>query len=122
MSGLGWLSFLLVGLIAGWAAERLMGRNHTLLMNLGVGVVGAYLGAFLFRLLGLTSTGFIGALVVAIIGSVVLLAIVGMVRKRRLTAAHGAGSSGGAEPASVSSRSRRAVSAARGLEKRASAR
>ena len=81
MSGLGWLSFLLVGLIAGWAAERLMGRNHTLLMNLGVGVVGAYLGAFLFRLLGLTSTGFIGALVVAIISSVVLLAIVGMVRK-----------------------------------------
>ena len=81
MSGLGWLSFLLVGLIAGWAAERLMGRNHTLLMNLGVGVVGAYLGAFLFRLLGLTSTGFIGALVVAILGSVVLLAIVGMVRK-----------------------------------------
>jgi len=82
MSGLGWLSFLLVGLIAGWAAERLMGRNHTLLINLGVGVVGAYLGAFLFRLLGLTSTGFIGALVVAIIGSVVLLAIVGAVRKR----------------------------------------
>jgi len=82
MSGLGWLSFLLVGLIAGWAAEKLMGREHTLLMNLAVGVVGAYLGAFLFRLLGLTTTGFIGALVVAIIGSVVLLAIVGAVRKR----------------------------------------
>ena len=80
---MGWLSFLLVGLIAGWAAERLMGRNHTLLMNLGVGVVGAYLGAFLFRLLGLTSTGFIGALVVAIIGSVVLLAIVGALSGRR---------------------------------------
>jgi uncharacterized membrane protein YeaQ/YmgE (transglycosylase-associated protein family) len=82
MSGLGWLSFLLVGLIAGWAAERLMGRQHTLLMNLVVGVIGAYVGAFLFRLLGLTSTGFIGALVVAIVGSVVLLAIVGAVRKR----------------------------------------
>jgi len=82
MSGLGWLSFLLVGLIAGWVAEKLMGRDHTLLMNLGVGVVGAYIGAFLFRLLGLTSTGFVGALVVAIIGSVVLLAIVGAVRKR----------------------------------------
>jgi uncharacterized membrane protein YeaQ/YmgE (transglycosylase-associated protein family) len=82
MSGLGWLSFLLVGLIAGWAAERLMGRQHTLLMNLVVGVVGAYLGAFLFRLLGLSTTNFIGALVVAIIGSVVLLAIVGAVRRR----------------------------------------
>ena len=52
-------------------------------MNLVVGVVGAYLGAFLFRLLGLAATGFIGALVVAIVGSVVLLAIVGAVRKRR---------------------------------------
>jgi uncharacterized membrane protein YeaQ/YmgE (transglycosylase-associated protein family) len=83
MSGLGWLSFLLVGLIAGWAAERLMGREHTLLINLVVGVIGAYVGAFLFRLLGLTSTGFIGALVVAIIGSVVLLAVVGAVQKRR---------------------------------------
>lgn len=83
MSGLGWLSFLLVGLIAGWAAERIMGREHTLLMNLVVGVVGAYVGAFLFRLLGLASTGFIGALVVAIIGSVVLLAIVGAVSRRR---------------------------------------
>ena len=83
MSGLGWLSFLLVGLIAGWAAERIMGREHTLVINLVVGVVGAYIGAFLFRLLGLTSTGFIGALVVAIIGSVVLLAIAGAVQKRR---------------------------------------
>ena len=83
MSGLGWLSFLLVGLIAGWAAERLMGREHTLLINLVVGVVGAYLGAFLFRLLGLATTGFVGTLVVAIIGSVVLLAIVGAVQKRR---------------------------------------
>jgi uncharacterized membrane protein YeaQ/YmgE (transglycosylase-associated protein family) len=83
MSGLGWLSFLLVGLIAGWAAERLMGREHTLLINLVVGVIGAYVGAFLFRLLGLTSTGFIGALVVAIVGSVVLLAVVGAVQRRR---------------------------------------
>ena len=82
MSGLGWLSFLLVGLIAGWVAEKVMGREHTLIMNLVVGVIGAYVGAFLFWLLGLTSTGFIGALVVAIIGSVVLLALVGAVNKR----------------------------------------
>lgn len=82
MSGLGWLSFLLVGLIAGWAAERLMGRDHGLVMNLIVGVVGAYLGAFIFSLLGLTSTGFIGALVTAIVGAVVLLGIVGALRGR----------------------------------------
>ena len=82
MSGLGWLSFLIVGLIAGWVAETIMKRDHGLLQNLVVGVVGAYVGAILFRLLGLTSTGFVGALVVAIIGSVVLLAVVGAVRRR----------------------------------------
>ena len=44
MSGLGWLSFLIVGLIAGWVAEKVMKRDHGLIMNLVVGVVGAYLG------------------------------------------------------------------------------
>ena len=82
MGGLGWISFLLIGLIAGWIADKLMGRDNTLLMNLVVGVVGAYVGAFLFRLLGLTSTGIVGALIIAIVGSVALLAIVGAVRKR----------------------------------------
>lgn len=82
MSGLGWISFLIVGLIAGWVADKVMKRGHGLVENLVVGVVGAYLGAFLFRLLGLASTGFVGALVVAIVGSIVLLAIVGAIRGR----------------------------------------
>ena len=82
MSGLGWLSFLIVGLIAGWVADKVMQRGHGLIENLVVGVVGAYLGAFLFRILGLAATGFVGALVIAIVGSVVLLAIVGALRKR----------------------------------------
>lgn len=82
MSGLGWLSFLIVGLIAGWVADKVMKRGHGLVENLVVGVIGAYVGAFLFRLFGLASTGFVGALVVAIVGSVVLLAIVGAVRGR----------------------------------------
>jgi uncharacterized membrane protein YeaQ/YmgE (transglycosylase-associated protein family) len=82
MSGLGWLSFLFVGLIAGWIAEKVMSRSHGLVINLIVGVIGAYLGAFLFRLFGLVTTGFIGALVVATIGAIVLLAIVGAVRSR----------------------------------------
>ena len=82
MEGFGWLSFLLIGLIAGWIAEQVMGRSQGLLTNLIVGVIGAYLGAFLFSLLGLGASGFIGALVVATIGAIVLLAIVGMVRGR----------------------------------------
>ena len=81
--GIGWLAFLIVGLLAGWIAEKIMGRDQGLLTNLIVGVIGAYLGAFLFSLFVDDATvGFWGALIVAIIGAVILLWIVGMVRRR----------------------------------------
>ena len=82
MSGLGWISFLIVGLIAGWIANQVMKRGNGLLENLVVGVVGAYVGALLFWVFGLAATGFVGALGIAIVGSVVLLWIVDAVRKR----------------------------------------
>lgn len=80
MEGIGWISFLIIGLIAGFVAEKVMARSHGLLTNLVVGVIGAYLGAILFSLLGLGASGFIGTLVVATIGAIALLAIVGWFR------------------------------------------
>ncbi len=81
MEGIGWFAFLIIGLLAGWIAEKVMSRNHGLIMNLIVGVIGAYLGAFLFSLVGLGSTGgFIGSLIVATLGAIVLLWIVGKIR------------------------------------------
>ncbi len=79
---MGWIVFLFIGLLAGWIAEKIMHRDHGLLTNLVVGVIGAYLGAFLFSLLGIGAGGFIGSLIVAVIGAVLLLWIVGMVRGR----------------------------------------
>lgn len=58
-----------------------MSRNHGLLMNLVVGVVGAYVGAFIFSV-GPPGRGLIGALVVATIGAIALLALVGVIRGR----------------------------------------
>lgn len=81
MAGIGWISFLIIGLIAGFIAEKVMARSHGLIINLVVGVIGAYLGAILFGLLGLGAKSFIGALVVATIGAIALLAIVGWFRK-----------------------------------------
>ena len=44
MAGIGWISFLIIGLIAGFIAEKVMARSHGLVTNLIVGVIGAYLG------------------------------------------------------------------------------
>ncbi len=81
---IGWIAFLFVGLIAGWIAEQIMGREHGLLMNLLVGIVGAYLGALIAHLLGISpGDSFLGALVIATLGAVLLLFIVGAIRGRR---------------------------------------
>ncbi len=83
MLGLGLFSFLIVGVIAGYVATNLTGRNHTLVQNLLTGIVGAYLGGALFWVIGLRATGFIGAIVVATIGSIVLLYLLDRFHKNR---------------------------------------
>jgi uncharacterized membrane protein YeaQ/YmgE (transglycosylase-associated protein family) len=76
------LGFLIIGLIAGWLAETIMkGRGAGLVVNLIVGVIGAYLGGLLFGFLGLSMHGLIGSLISATVGAVVLLFLVGLFKK-----------------------------------------
>jgi uncharacterized membrane protein YeaQ/YmgE (transglycosylase-associated protein family) len=80
------LAWIIVGLIAGWLAERITGRNHGLLTNLIVGIVGAFVGGFLFSsLLGFRYEEGLNlpSIVVATVGAVVLLALLGGFRTRR---------------------------------------
>src|SRR5437762_5826783 len=73
MSGLGLIWFLLIGLIAGWLAGRVMrGGGYGLVGDLIVGVIGALLGGWLFGLLGISAGGLIGALITAFVGAAVL--------------------------------------------------
>ena len=76
----GLLGALLIGILAGWIAE--MARDHRLLTNLAVGVIGSFVGAFLAHALGFTYAGFLPSLAVSAIGAVVLLLIVGLIRGR----------------------------------------
>ena len=80
------IAWIVVGLLAGWLAERITGRNHGLLMNLVVGIVGAFVGGFLVSsLLGFQYTeGFnLPSIVVATVGAIVLLAVFGGFQNRR---------------------------------------
>ncbi len=69
--------FLLIGLIAGWLAGKITkGSGFGVASDIGLGVVGAFVGGFLFRLVGLSAGGTIGTLIMATVGAVVLVYIV----------------------------------------------
>ena len=74
---------VIIGILAGWVAEQVLGREHGLVTNLIVGVVGAFLGAFIASALNIGFAGFWGSLLVSTVGAIVLLALVGMFRGRR---------------------------------------
>ena len=78
------LWFLIIGLIAGWLAGQFVkGGGYGLVGDLIVGVVGAFIGGFLFRALGLSAYGLIGNLVVATVGAVVLLVIIRAIKRAK---------------------------------------
>ncbi|MFZ5673812.1 MAG: GlsB/YeaQ/YmgE family stress response membrane protein [Pseudomonadota bacterium] len=85
--GVGWIGTLLIGGIAGWIAEKLTKSDMGVLMNIVVGIIGAYIGGFLANALGLRlgeifSGWFWGNLLVAVVGAVILLVVVKMFRGR----------------------------------------
>lgn len=84
---MGILSWILVGLVAGWAADELMrGDSYGILGNMIIGILGAILGGFIASAVfgaGDALTGFnLPTLIVAFLGAVILLWIVGLFRRR----------------------------------------
>jgi uncharacterized membrane protein YeaQ/YmgE (transglycosylase-associated protein family) len=91
MPGVGFFGMLIVGALAGWIAERAMNRDHSLLTNILVGIAGSFVGGTLAGILGIQFYGFLGNLVVAIIGAVIILWFFG----RREAATHPPAQTGG---------------------------
>lgn len=74
--------FLLVGAVAGWIASNVMrGGSLGLLGNIIVGIVGAFIGGSLLRVIGIYAYGLLGSIVTATIGAVVLLWVIGILKK-----------------------------------------
>lgn len=78
-------SFLLIGIIAGGLAGRLMrGGGFGRLGNIGVGIVGAFGGGFLFGLAPFSvEVGLIGCPIAAAVGAVVLLFLISLIKKAK---------------------------------------
>ena len=83
MSGQGILVILLVGLIAGWLAGKIVqGTGFGLVGDIAIGIVGAFIASWLLPRLGIgLGVGLIRAIIDATIGAIVLLVIIRLVRR-----------------------------------------
>ena len=81
---MGIIGWIVIGIVAGWLAEKVMGRSHGLVTNLIVGVVGALIGSFIAgQFLGMDVGGFnVITLLVAFLGACLLLFLLGLVKRR----------------------------------------
>ena len=82
MNGVGVFSAVVIGILAGWIAELVLQRRHGLFTTLIVGVIGSFIGAFIAGRLNILVYDWVGRLVVSTLGSIVLLAILGLLGRR----------------------------------------
>lgn len=78
------LTWLIVGLIAGVLASLVMGgTGYGLIGDIIIGIVGAFVGGWLFRMLGVAVPlgGIAGTILVAFVGAVVLLFLIRLIRR-----------------------------------------
>ncbi len=76
---------IIVGLIAGFLASKIMKTNTSLLTELILGIVGAVVGGFIASLIGLGDlmTGFnLTSIIVALIGAIIVIAVYRLIRRK----------------------------------------
>jgi uncharacterized membrane protein YeaQ/YmgE (transglycosylase-associated protein family) len=72
----GIIAWLLLGLIAGWLAGKLArGRGFGCITDIILGLIGSFIGGWVFTKLGIFGGGFLFSLAAATLGAVILVAI-----------------------------------------------
>ena len=74
---MGFIAWIVVGLIAGWLAGQVMkGGGYGVVVDIVLGILGGVIGGWVFNALGIwPGGGIIGAIIVAFVGAVILVAI-----------------------------------------------
>jgi uncharacterized membrane protein YeaQ/YmgE (transglycosylase-associated protein family) len=80
---MGFIAWIVVGLIAGWLAGRVMkGGGYGVLVDIILGILGGVVGGWIFGLLGVwPGGGMIGSIIVAFVGAVILVWITRLLKK-----------------------------------------
>ncbi|MFH1397073.1 MAG: GlsB/YeaQ/YmgE family stress response membrane protein [Candidatus Omnitrophota bacterium] len=75
-----WAWFLLIGAVIGWLAGLIVrGRGFGLIADIVVGIVGAMLGGWIARGMGIYTSSSVGAFLVALAGAVILVGLTRLV-------------------------------------------
>jgi uncharacterized membrane protein YeaQ/YmgE (transglycosylase-associated protein family) len=82
-TGEGIIVTLIIGLIAGWGASKIVsGTGLGLIGDIVVGIIGAFIAAWLFPKLGIMlGSGIIREIIDALIGAIILLVVIKLVRR-----------------------------------------
>jgi uncharacterized membrane protein YeaQ/YmgE (transglycosylase-associated protein family) len=77
------LTWIIVGLVAGLLASLVVGRGYCLVGDIIIGIIGAFVGGWIFRQMGWSTPfgGLAGTIFVAFIGAVVLLFLLRLIRR-----------------------------------------
>jgi uncharacterized membrane protein YeaQ/YmgE (transglycosylase-associated protein family) len=80
---MGIITWILVGLIAGWLAGQVMkGGGYGVLVDIILGMLGGVVGGWVFNALGIwPGGGLIGAIIVAFVGAVILVGITRLIKR-----------------------------------------
>ena len=78
---MGLIGAIIIGILAGFIANKIMGKGGGLLWDLILGVIGGFAGGILFDLLEISWGGTIGQLGTAVVGAVVVLWVASLLRK-----------------------------------------
>lgn len=77
------VTFLIVGLLAGWMASTLVkGEGSGMLSDIVIGVIGAFVGGFIFNIFGVSVYSFPESIIMSVIGAIVFLVTIGVFYKR----------------------------------------
>jgi len=81
---MGLIGLLIVGAIASWLATTVLKKEgYGLWANLVIGILGAFIGGWLFRLIGFDAWGIVANLIVAFIGALILLWVIDFLKKKK---------------------------------------
>lgn len=68
------ISGIIIGILAGFIACKLTNKEGKgCLVNFFLGIVGGFVGGWVFSLLGITTVGLVGELVTATVGAAIVL-------------------------------------------------